>query len=212
MPGVTISAGYGAGGSAVAPAVAELLGFPLLDRAISSAVAQKLQVSVAEAEEGAAKKSLSERFLGLLAPLAGGVLGAGTDAAPLDVEAEADDGAAFREQAESIMRAALVEGAVILGRAGGAAFVNEPGVLRVRLFGPVEARAAQAARLEGTDLETARGRLPGVDRARAHYVRRLYRVDVDAPALYHLQLDSTALSTQTCAELIATAYHAFTRR
>ncbi len=206
MPGVTISAGYGAGGSAVAPAVAELLGFPLLDRAISSAVAQQLQVSVAEAEDGVAKKSLGERFLGLLTPLAGGVLGAGTDAAPLDVEAEADDGAAFREQAERIMRAALVGGAVILGRAGGAAFANDPEVLRVRLFGPVEARAAQAARLEHTDLDTARDRLPGVDRARAHYVRRLYRADVDDPGLYHVQLDSTVLSTRTCAELIVTAY------
>jgi hypothetical protein len=39
MPGVTISAGYGAGGSVVAARVAQLLDVPLLDRAISSAVA-----------------------------------------------------------------------------------------------------------------------------------------------------------------------------
>ena len=43
MPGVTISAGYGAGGSVVAPHVARLLGLPLLDRAISSRVAAQLQ-------------------------------------------------------------------------------------------------------------------------------------------------------------------------
>ena len=46
MPGVTISAGYGAGGSVVAPHVAKLLGLPLLDRAISSRVAAQLRVSV----------------------------------------------------------------------------------------------------------------------------------------------------------------------
>ena len=50
------------------------------------------------------------------------------------------------------MREALASGAVILGRAGGAAFSKEPGVLRVRLFGPPEARIAQAARIENVDM------------------------------------------------------------
>lgn len=210
MPGVTISGGYGAAGSIVAPAVAELLGLPLLDRAISSEVAGQLQVSVAEAEGGAAKRSAGERFLSLLAPLSGGVLGAGTDAAPLDVAAE-DESAVFREQAEKIMRQALAGGAVILGRAGAAAFVDEPRVLRVRLFGPDEARIAQAARLEQVDLETARRRLPGVDAARQQYVRRLYRISVDEPILYHVQLDSTMLELTACAQLIADAYRSLSR-
>ncbi|MDQ2836872.1 MAG: cytidylate kinase-like family protein [Actinomycetota bacterium] len=209
MPGVTISAGYGAGGSAVAPAVAELLGLPLLDRAISSTVAAQLQVTVTEAEEGECKRSIGERFLSLLSPLAGGVLGAGTDAAPVDAASVADEAAAFREQAERIMRTALAGGAVILGRAGAAAFVTEPAVLRVRLFGPADARISQAARLEGVNEATARSRLPEVDQARAQYVRRLYRVDVDDPRLYHLQLDSTALSVLSCAQLIADAYRAY---
>jgi hypothetical protein len=58
MPGVTISAGYGAGGSVVAPHVARLLDLPLLDRAISSRVAAQLHVSVQEAEGGAVRRSL----------------------------------------------------------------------------------------------------------------------------------------------------------
>ncbi len=206
MPGVTISAGYGAGGSAVAPAVAKRLGLQLLDRAISSAVAAQLQVTVAEAEDGVCKRSIGERFLAILAPLAGGVLGAGTDAAPVEVAGSTDEAVAFREPAERIMRQALAGGAVILGRAGAAAFVDEPEVLRVRLFGPPEARISQGARLESVDVETARRRLPDVDNARAQYVRRLYRVHVDDPQLYHLQLDSTALGIETCAELIALAY------
>src|SRR6185437_4771817 len=139
MPGVTISAGYGAGGSIVAPAVASILQLPLLDRAISSAVAEELHVSLHEAQEGElAKRSLADRFLAVLTPLAGGVLGAGTDAAPPDAPPPPDEGAPFREQAEAIMREALATGAVILGRAGAAALIEEPGVLRVRLFGPKE--------------------------------------------------------------------------
>ena len=65
MPGVTISAGYGAGGSVVAPHVAKLLGFPLLDRAISSHVADQLHVSVKEAEGAAARVRLRGEHHGL---------------------------------------------------------------------------------------------------------------------------------------------------
>jgi cytidylate kinase len=208
MPGVTISAGYGAGGSIVAPEVARRLGLPLLDRAISSHVAAQLHVSVQEAEGGVIRRSLADRFLAVLSPLAGGVLGAGTDCAPPEAVPAPDDAAFFREQAEAIMRAALRTGAVILGRAGGAAFRDEPGVLRVRLFGPVDARAAQASRIESVDLPVARQRLPEVDRARAQYVRRLYAADIDDPDLYQLQIDSTDLPLDTCAEIIAAAYAA----
>lgn len=208
MPGVTISAGYGAGGSIIAPEVARLLGLPLLDRAISSHVAAQLRVSVQEAEGGVIKRSVTGRFLAVLAPLAGGVLGAGTDCAPPDAVPPPDDAAFFREQAEDIMTAALSTGAVILGRAGGAAFRDRPDVLRVRLFGPLEARVAQAARIESVDPPVARQRLPEVDRARAQYVRRLYGVNIDDPAFYHLQLDSTVLPLNACVDLIASAYAA----
>jgi hypothetical protein len=206
MPGVTISAGYGAGGSMIAPEVARQLGLPLLDRAISSHVAAQLRVSVPEAEGAVIKRTGPGRFLAMLAPLAGGVLGAGTDCAPPEAFPPPDDAALFREQAEAIMRKALVTGAVILGRAGGAAFRDEPGVLRVRLFGPEEARIAQAARIEDVDEATARQRLPEVDRARAQYVQRLYGTDIDDPDLYHLQIDSTVVPADACAGLIAAAY------
>jgi cytidylate kinase len=209
MPGVTISAGYGAGGSIIAPEVARQLGVPLLDRAISSHVAAQLQVSVQEAEGAMIRRPLVDRFFSVLSPLAGGVLGAGTDGTPHDVVPPPNEAAFFREQAEAIMREALASGAVILGRAGGAAFSKEQGVLRVRLFGSTQARIEQAARIENVDLLTARQRQPQVDRARAQYVRRLYCVSIDDPELYQLQIDSTALPLRACADLIAAAYRSY---
>ena len=210
MHGIAISAGYGAGGSVVAPAVARELGLALLDRAISVTVAAELGVSVHEAETAQPSRSLADRFLSLLAPLAGGVLGAGTDAAPPSEVAVGDDAAEFREQAERVMRAALATGAVILGRAGTVAFRDEPAVLRVRLFGTRAARLAQAMRWEGIDLPTAQQRMKQVDAARDHYVRRLYRCGADEPAVFHLQIDSTVLPLPTCADLIVTAYRSMT--
>jgi len=208
MPGVTISAGYGAGGSVVAPAVARLLELPLLDRAISARVAAQLHVSVQEAEGGAVRRSLTERFFSALAPLTADVLAVGTDGAPGDLGEPLDEAGQFRAQAEAIMRAALASGAVILGRAGAAAFRDEPGVLRVRLFGPAAARIAQAVRFGDVDAATARQRLAEVDRARAQYVRRLYRADINDPELFNLHIDSTVLPLKACAQLIAAAYRA----
>jgi cytidylate kinase-like protein len=209
MPGVTISAGYGAGGSIVAPHVARLLELPLLDRAISARVAAQLHVSVQEAEGGAVRRSLTERFFSALAPLAADVLAVGADAAPRDLPDPLDEAAQFRAQAEAIMRAAVTSGAVILGRAGAAAFRDEPGVLRVRLFGSADARIAQAVRFGDVDAATARQRLAEVDRARAQYVRRLYRADINDPELFHLHIDSTVLPLKACARLIAAAYRGF---
>jgi hypothetical protein len=211
MPGVTISAGYGAGGSIVAPEVARRLGLPVLDRAISSRVAALLQVTVPEAEGGEIRRPLVDRVLGLFTPLAGGLLCAGTDAAPPEAVPPPDDAALFRQQAEAIMSEALAAGAVILGRAGAAAFRSRPDVLRVRLFGPPEARIAQASRIENVDAPTARQLLPEVDRARAQYARRLYGVGIDDPDLFDLQLDSTALPLAACADLIVSAYRALDR-
>jgi hypothetical protein len=211
MPGVTISAGYGAGGSIVAPEVARRLGLPVLDRAISSRVAALLQVTVPEAEGGEIRRPLVDRVLGLFTPLAGGLLCAGTDAAPPEAVPPPDDAALFRQQAEAIMSEALAAGAVILGRAGAAAFRSRPDVLRVRLFGPPEARIAQASRIENVDAPTARQLLPEVDRARAQYVRRLYGVGINDPDLFDLQLDSTALPLAACADLIVSAYRALDR-
>ncbi|HET6875999.1 MAG TPA: cytidylate kinase-like family protein [Jatrophihabitans sp.] len=207
MPAVTISAGYGAGGSVVARTVAELLGYPLLDRAISSEVARRLQCTVEEAQDGSMKRSFVERFFTVLAPMAGGVIGTDADSA-LQAVLPGQEGELFRDEAEKIMRAALPGGAVILGRAGAFALHDEPGVLRVRLFGPKNARIAQAARVQGIDEQTAAGRLPEVDNARAHYVHRLYGRDIDDPEVFHLHLDSTAIALSECADLIVTAFHA----
>src|SRR5580698_8365077 len=105
MPGGTVSAGYGAGGSVVAPAVAKRLGLPLLDRAISSRVAAQLHVSVQEAEGGDVRRSLTERFFSSLAPLTADVLAVGTDSHLREMAEPLDEAAQFRQQAAAIMRA-----------------------------------------------------------------------------------------------------------
>lgn len=203
MGGVTISAPYGAGGSELGPAVADRLGLPFLDRAISSAVAEQLLVTVEEADEGTRRMSRLERALTLLSPLA---------PVPEHVPAEPyhrPDEAGFRARADAVMLDAVRgAGAVVLGRAGAVALRGEPGVLHVRLHGDVAARTAQGARIEGVDPATAREHQRTVDRARTGYMKRLYGMDPDDERLYHLQLDSTVLPMRVCLDLVVTAYDA----
>lgn len=206
MPSVTISAPYGAGGDVVAAAVATALGLPMLDRAISSQVANALHSTAEEPEDGEPYRSFTERFFAVLSPLAGGALGAGTDAGPVDPDVLQSD--AFREQAEKVLREAVAEGAVVLGRGGAAALHDDPQVLRVRLFGTPAARVQQAVRLMAVDEDTARQRMHEVDSAREHYLRRLYHVGPDDPDLFHLQIDSTVLPLAAVADLVVRAYQA----
>ena len=61
---------------------------------------------------------------------------------------------------------------------------------------------------QGIDLATALKQLKQVDHARDQYVRRLYRISVDDPEVFHLQIDSTAIPLEGCVDVIVTAYRA----
>jgi cytidylate kinase len=79
----------------------------------------------------------------------------------------------------------------------------------VRLGGPEEARVRQAMRLGAIDEETARKRRADTDSVRETYLKRLHGRDWRDLRLYHLVLDSTAVSLEVCANVIVTAARAF---
>ena len=111
----------------------------------------------------------------------------------------------FRKANEAKLRdIADTTGGVILGRAGMAVLGGRLDVLCVRLDGPVEERIAQAM-AHGLDEAAARKDQRAVDRARDAYARVFFGVRQDDPRLYHLILDSTALSADACVDLIARA-------
>jgi len=200
---VTISAGYGAGGSQVGPAVAERLGVPFLDRAIPTAVAERLAIPHQDALErdetvgGWFTRALLS--FGQVGPVLGG-------ATPVPDAMLTDD--AFREATEQVLRERAEHGGVILGRAGAVVLRDHRGALHVRLTGAKEARIEQGMLLEGVDRATAERHIGESDRARETYVRHFYRCDPRDPALYHLVIDTTAFPLTACADLIVEAAQA----
>jgi cytidylate kinase len=200
MPVVTISASYGAGGSQIGPRLAHRLGATFVDRAIPTAVAERLAVPLSEAiAHDEAVRSVLERVLVRFAPAAQAFSGAAPPSELLDERS-------YLNMAEQVIRElAAGRSVVILGRAAAVVLRDEPAALHVRLDGPRERRLEQAMRLEGVDREAAERHMRETDRARKAYVRQFYDVDARDASLYHLIVDSTAIALDTCVELIAVA-------
>jgi cytidylate kinase len=205
-PLVTVSATYGAGGSAIAPRLAEELGFPFLDRFLSADLTQQAAAEIRSQEglvEGEQSVTPAGRFLSYFARAAA----VGTIVAP---DSRIEDDQTIRDQVKKGL-SEVSEGAsaVILGRAGAVVLSSRPRSFHIRLDASVEKRLDFASQFEDLDRESAKRRQAEADRARTLFVKRLYRVDPADPALYHMLLDSTALGIDGSVKVLATAARAY---
>ena len=198
---VTVSATYGAGGSVIAPRLADQLGLPFADRLIPA------EDVIAHGEERVTdveRDQTRTRFLTRLAQVTGGL--------GLPVPGPGDLTDPVRDRVEASIAQLLDQGgAVILGRAAAVVLAGDPRAFHVRLDGPAARRLARARAIEHTDEDTARARLVETDKARARYVATVYGVDSDDARLYHLVLDSTVLATDDVVDVLAAAARAFWR-
>jgi hypothetical protein len=180
---VALSASYGAAGTRIGPALAERLDVPFDDAA---------------AHDEHVSANWLERVLS-------GFVGQDT-VAPTPIPAQTISSDEFRLATEEVLlRQAATGMGVILGRGAVMVLQDDPRVLRVRLDGPPERRARQAMELQGLDQETAERAMRQADRTHEAYVRHFYGARLDDTSLYHLVLDSTAISVDACVEIIAIA-------
>lgn len=201
---VTISATYGAGGTVVAPAVADRLQLPYLERLVSPRVAHHAHAGPG-AEQPGRPEGVTRRLVAALAALPA-VFGTGL---PQPAEGVNDEEEVRHEIEASIRALAEGAGGVLLGRGATMVLADTPGVFHVRLDGPPERRVRQAMTLSGVDEAEAQKRQRETDRARTAYLRRFYDTDGTDPRHYHLAIDSTAVTLTMCADLIVTAATTF---
>jgi cytidylate kinase len=171
-----------------------------LDRAIPAGVVHEL------APSGEIEESLDEpaprRWERIIMGFANATTPMGPNQLPT---AEIETPERFRKANEANLREiADSTGGVILGRAGMVVLGDRSGVLRVRLDGPVEARIAHAI-AQGVDEASARKDQRAVDRARDAYARVFFNARQDDPTLYHLVIDSTALTVDGSVDIIVRA-------
>jgi cytidylate kinase len=196
---ITVSASYGAGGSVVAPALADRLDVPFLQRATTSAG------GIGAAGPCVEPLTQDEADLTpahwLLALLTAAMPAGPTQSPPPSAH---QDQSLRHHCEEGIRRLADADAGVILGR-GAAVVLGKGRGFHVRLDGPPGLRVVQGAAIEGISEDEARRHLAAADRARDAYVRRLYRTDPADPRHYHLIIDSTALPLGTVTEIILRA-------
>jgi cytidylate kinase len=199
---VTVSASYGAGGAVVAPALARQLGVPFLQRATTSSG------DIAEQEPCVERLVPDETHTTpvhrLLAAFTQAMPAGPTQSPP---SARHQDESLRSRCEEDIHGLAATGQGVILGR-GAAVVLGKDRGFHVRLDGPPELRLVQGAAIEGISPQDARGHMAAADRARAAYVRRLYRADPADARYYHLQIDSTAMPLDAVVDLILQALSA----
>jgi cytidylate kinase len=197
---ITVSASYGAGGSVVAPALADRLGLPFLQRVTTS---EGHPAPPGPCDEQLTAEEVKATPVHRLLASFTQAMPAGPTHSPPSTHHQDHH---LRSQGEAGIHRLLAGGAggVILGRAAAVVLGKDRGY-HVRLDGPPERRIPQGAVVEGVSEEEARRRLRAADKARTAYVRRLYRTDPADPALYHLVIDSTAIPLDTVIELILAA-------
>jgi cytidylate kinase len=197
---ITISASYGAGGSVVAPALADRLGVPFVSRLTTT---ENLE-GVAGHEHLSRSEAAMTPMSRLLASLTY-VMPAGPTQSPVPTWRQDEE---LRSRAEDKIHALADGGAgVILGRAAAIVLGKSRGY-HVRLDGTEAKRISQGASIERISVDEAKKRMSVADRARTAYVRRLYDVDPTNPDFYHLVIDSTAIPLEATIELIVTGARA----
>lgn len=203
---VTVSATYGAGGSIIAPRLAERLGLPFFDRLIHGKDGQDAATIVERLTQAERDQAPPAGILASLANLTS-VLG-------LPVAgADADPRRQLRRQVEaSVKDIASTTGGVILGRAAAVVLAGHPATFHVRLTGPTDRCLARAMAIEAVPEAEARTRQADTDKAWSKFVMRLFDKDPSDASLYHLVLDATVFPIDTVVEMVATATTAFWSR
>ena len=109
-----------------------------------------------------------------------------------------------RRISETVLQIARLGKAVVIGRGGNVITAKLPNVFHVRLVAPLDKRARQAQ--EAYELNSYHDALEFVkreDASRKDYLKSYFLKDIEDPLLYHLVVNTSVLSYDETAELIA---------
>jgi cytidylate kinase len=227
MPVVTVSGMMGSGAREVARLVADILAIDYVDQQILVDAAQRLGVSarvVAQRDEHV--RSFGERLAYLLrtflersaaAGIGDPLMGAGG----LEVllarsygdltkshEQEVDD-ALYMKTVTAIIRELGQRGdIVILGRGSNLLLREHPTALHVLTLAPLELRVQRFAQREGLSSQEAAKRVHDLDKGRAAFHHKFFKIEADDPACYDLAIETSRLSSEVAAQLVAEAARA----
>jgi CMP/dCMP kinase len=191
---VTVSRESGAGGAALASALGENLGWPVVDRALLEEVARRLRAPLEDV------KGVDERAGGFLERI-GKAFARGGPEFVFSSDLPDPEAVAQMEQ-ELIRNLAESPPAIIVGRGAQCVLHSRPDTLHVRLVAPLEVRAGRLAEALGIPLEAAREKAREIDHERNRYIRFHFRCERDNPHLYDVQLNTGGIPLDEAVEIV----------
>ena len=197
---ITISREFGAGGSDLATALGERLGWPILDHALVDRVADRLRLDPRTVEQmDEHPPTLFSRVAAalLIAPVESPMMLDTTEIMSPDAVAEAATAA--------IHEAANDPPVIVVGHGAQLILATRRGTLHLRLVAHPDARIKRICRRGGCDERTANADIHKVDDARVAYVRRYQHHDVRDPLLYDLVINTSRVTIDQAAELVVAA-------
>ncbi len=227
MPVVTMSGNIASGAREVGQGAARLVGVDFVDQQLMVQAAQRCGVPVGTvAEHDERRGSFKERFSGLLRTFIERSAASGADplagATGLEVilsrsyaemageqeEPQLSDQLYLKTMTLIIQELAARGDVVLLGRGSQMILKDMPTALHVLCLAPRELRAYRLAERDGIGMEDATRRTAESDRARCAFFRKFWKVDVENPKLYDLSIDTSRLSYEIAADLVASAARA----
>jgi cytidylate kinase len=192
---IAVSRECGAGGTSVATAVGERLGWPVYDNELVERIAREMHLRASLLD------SVDERRKSWLVECA----------EAFSSKRVVSENAFVRHLVETVLSLGTHGECVIVGR--GAAHLLPPATtLRVRLVADQEERVlALSRRLGLTHAEAAR-RVAATDRERTHFIRDHFQKDPTDPQNYDLVLNTSRLTYAACAGLVIEALHHLQQR
>ncbi len=221
-----MSGNIASGAREVGQGVARLLGVDFVDQQLMVQAAHRCGVPVGTvAEHDERRGSFQERLAGLLRTLLERSAASGADplagATGLEVilslsyadmaeheEPQLSDALYLKTMSAIIRELAASGEIVLLGRGSQMILKEMPAALHVLCIAPQKLRAHRLAERDGIGLEEAMRRTQESDRARAAFYRKFWKVELEDPKLYDLTIETSRLSFEIAADLVAAAARA----
>ena len=227
MPVVTMSGNIASGAREVGEAAARALGIDFVDQQLLVEAARRCGVPVgAMAQRDERCEGFRERLASLLRSFLERSVASGADPLTGAIGLEALLSRTYAEMAAEHEEPELTDalymktmtviiqelGArgdiVILGRGSQMILKDLPGAVHVLCTAPQKFRAHRLAERDGLGIEEAARQVADKDRAQAAYYRKFWKVEFEDPRLYDLTVDTSRLSYEIAADLVAAAARA----
>ena len=188
-PVITIGRQYGAGGREIGKKLSELLGIHYYDKELLALAAKESGIDYHVAG------NVDEKPVGsFLYSIVTGGYHTGDSFSVND--------RLFAAQKQVIERLAASP-CVIVGRCADSILKEFPENIRLFIYAPVDYRARRVAKEYGISLDKAKEKVLKTDRARAVFYKSNTAFKWGDPQNYHLCIDSSSMSTDKAAQLIA---------